>query len=161
MIKRTLDLSAEKYSYFLFGPRQIGKTRLIQDSIQADFFLNLLKSSEYLLYSQNPERLRNELEVLFRPSNITKKIVIDEIQRVPELLNEVHLLIEEREDFQFILTGSSARKLRAKGVNLLGGRALVFRLFPFTHEELGDLFNLEQNLRFGTLPKIYLESSFK
>jgi len=86
-------------------------------------------------------------------------VVIDEIQRCPELLNEVHLLMEEKPNIQFILTGSSARKLRHAGTNLLGGRAITLRLYPLTHEERGERFDIEEAIHLGTLPKIVLEKS--
>ena len=80
--------------------------------------------------------------------------MIDEIQNVPALLNEVHNLIEERQ-WRFLLTGSSARRLKAKGVNLLGGRAWIANLFPLTSHELGERFNLEKVLLYGSLPHVY------
>jgi predicted AAA+ superfamily ATPase len=94
------------------------------------------------------------------PKGFKPRIVIDEIQRVPELLNEVHRLIEAS-GHKFVLTGSSARKLRKKGYNLLAGRALTFFMHPLTGLELGRDFNLEKSLEFGRLPSVYQETSPK
>lgn len=157
MIKRSLNLSNYKYSLFLFGPRQTGKTSLIKTTLQTDFYIDLLKQQEFLRYGKNPSLLSREVSSLPGKDRL---IVLDEIQRCPELLNEVHLLLEEKKNNnRFILTGSSARKLRRGGVNLLGGRAQTLHLYPFTHEELGELFSLEEALHYGTLPRIYLEKN--
>lgn len=91
------------------------------------------------------------------PSGFSNYIIIDEIQRIPELLNEVHRLIEDKH-WNFILTGSSARKLRKRGVNLLAGRARTFHLYPLICEELGIDFNLNKSLRFGHLPEAYTKN---
>lgn len=156
MIKRTLDLTSCKNSLFLFGPRQTGKTYLIQHTLRPDIYIDLLKQGEQKRYANDVSLLSKEAA---RLNKRNLQIVIDEIQRCPELLNEAHLIMEQRPDIQFIMTGSSARKLRRAGVNLLGGRAVTFHLHPFTHQELGDLFPLEDALRFGTLPKIALEEN--
>ncbi len=139
-------------TYFLFGPRQTGKTFLIDRELQGCRVYNLLRSEVFAQLSREPERLRQEIG----PSE--RLVVIDEIQRLPSLLNEVHLLIEER-GLRFLLTGSSARKLRRGGVNLLGGRARVAHLHPFVMKELGDRFDLERALSWGLLPSIYLSDS--
>jgi predicted AAA+ superfamily ATPase len=155
MIARTLDLSLVKQSFFLFGPRQVGKTSLIKETLSPDLYLNLLDHSEFIRFSRNPSLLNAEVAKL---GNDTPLIVIDEIQRCPELLNAVQMLIDERPGIKFALTGSSARKLRRAGVNLLGGRAYTFHLHPFTHEELKDLFFLDDALRFGTLPPVVVSN---
>ena len=149
-VPRLLDLSAllEKKSHFLFGPRQTGKTFLIRHTLKGIRVYDLLDSSVYLSLSQNPERLAQEI------SSKDRVIVIDEIQRLPELLNEVHRLIEER-NIRFLLTGSSARKLRRGGINLLGGRARIKYLHPLTFRELGDKFDLTRAIERGLLPSIY------
>ena len=149
-IQRLIDLSAllSKKSHFLFGPRQTGKSFLINQSLPDVRVYDLLDTSIYLALSQNPLRLSQEL----RPKD--RIVVIDEIQRLPDLLNEVHRLIETRR-IKFLLTGSSARKLRRGGVNLLGGRARTKHLHPLTYKELGKDFNLSQALTRGTLPSIY------
>jgi len=149
-IERLLDLPAilEKKSHFLFGPRQTGKTFLIQRSLKGVRLYDLLDTSVYLALSQNPGRISQELT----PDD--RLVVIDEIQRLPILLNEVHRLIEEL-GVRFLLTGSSARKLRRGGVNLLGGRARTKYLHPLTYRELGSRFDLLRAVERGLLPSIY------
>ena len=149
-VERHLDLAAlvKKKSHFLFGPRQTGKTSLIRRSLPQVRFYDLLDPSIYLALSQNPGRLTQELA----PEDHT--VVIDEIQRLPALLDEVHRLIEERR-IRFLLTGSSARKLRRGGVNLLGGRARTKNMHPLTYRELGDRFDLLRAIHRGLLPSIY------
>ena len=155
MIKRSLRLPA-KYSVFLFGPRQVGKTHLIRQTTSPDLYIDLLLHENFLRYGQTPEILRKEVAAIGTKQPL---VVIDEIQRCPELLNTVHSLMESDQAPRFILTGSSARKLKRKGANLLAGRAITMRLHPFTHEELGQSFSLEDSLRFGDLPKISLEKN--
>ena len=149
-ISRILDVSAlvEAKSHFLLGPRQTGKTSLISHTLKTARVYDLLDTSIYLALSHNPGRIAEEL----RPED--RIVVIDEIQRLPELLNEVHRLIETRR-VRFLLTGSSARKLRRGGVNLLGGRARTKYLHPLTSKELGRHFNLQRALERGLLPSIY------
>jgi len=137
-----------KKSHFLFGPRQTGKTFLLRRTLPRARVYDLLDSSVYLALSQRPGRLAEELGARDR------LVVIDEIQRLPVLLNEVHRLIEER-GVRFLLTGSSARSLRRKGVNLLGGRARTRYLHPLNARELGERFHLARAIRFGLLPSIY------
>jgi len=149
-IKRLLDLPRllGKKSYFLFGPRQTGKTFLIRHTMEDVRIYDLLDSAVYLSLSQNPGRLEQELAPRDRV------VVIDEIQRLPVLLNEVHRLIEQR-GVLFLLTGSSARKLRRGGVNLLGGRARTQYLHPLTRRELGSRFDMARAVQRGLLPSIY------
>jgi predicted AAA+ superfamily ATPase len=149
-IERILNLPAmlEKRSHFLLGPRQTGKTFLIRHALTGARVYNLLDTSLYLALSHRPERLAQELT----PQD--RVVVIDEIQRLPELLNEVHRLIEER-GIRFLLTGSSARKLRRGGVNLLGGRARTKHLHPLTYRELGPRFDLVRAIERGLIPSIY------
>jgi predicted AAA+ superfamily ATPase len=149
-IPRALDLAAllAKKSYFLLGPRQTGKSFLIAHVLQEARVYDLLDSTVYLALSHNPARLAQELT----PQD--RLVVIDEIQRLPELLNEVHRLIERR-GIRFLLTGSSARKLRRAGVNLLGGRARTKYLHPLTARELGAQFDLARAMERGLLPSIY------
>lgn len=154
MITRSLDFKKYHNSLFLFGPRQVGKTYLIKHTLSADIFIDLLKHSEFLRYAKDVSLLSKEAEALKKDKGL---IVVDEIQRCPELLNEVQLLMEERPQLQFILTGSSARKLKRSGVNLLGGRAITLHLYPFTYQELGKNFILDEAMHFGTLPKVALE----
>ena len=150
VVDRVLDLPAlmARKSHFLLGPRQTGKTFLIQHQLKNARVYDLLDHSVYLALSQNPARIEQELTASDRV------VVIDEIQRLPELLNEVHRLIEKT-GRRFLLTGSSARKLRRGGVNLLGGRARTRFLHPLTYKELGDRFDLSRATERGLLPAIY------
>lgn len=149
-VDRILDLPAllNKKSHFIFGPRQTGKTFLIQHTLKDVRVYDLLDTSVYLALSQNPGRIAQEI------TSKDRIVVIDEIQRLTDLLNEVHRLIEER-GVRFLLTGSSARKLRRGGVNLLGGRARTKYLHPLTYIELGDRFDLNRAMERGLLPSIY------
>lgn len=149
-IQRALDLKAllEKKSYFLLGPRQSGKTFLIRETLKDAKIYNLLLRDDFKKLSFNPSAIREELT----PHD--KIVVIDEIQKLPELLDEVQDLIETRK-IHFLLTGSSARKLKAYGTNLLGGRARLIRFHPFTYQELGSHFDLLKVVNFGLLPSIY------
>lgn len=150
-IERVLDLPSllQRKSHFLFGPRQTGKTSLIRHSLKGVRSYDLLDTSVYLALTQNPARIAQELD----PRD--EIVVIDEIQRLPVLLNEIHRLIEER-GIRFLLTGSSARKLRRGGVNLLGGRARTKYMHPLTYRELGNQFDLLKAIKRGLLPSIYL-----
>lgn len=149
-VDRHLDIFGllEKRSFFLLGPRQTGKTSLIHHILPDTIFYDLLDSANYLTLSRNPGRLAEEI------GSDVKRVVIDEIQRIPSLLNEVQRLIDTR-NVNFLLTGSSARKLRRGGINLLGGRARVKYLHPLTYKELGDKFNLNHAIQRGLLPSIY------
>ncbi|MBI1873253.1 MAG: ATP-binding protein [Acidobacteria bacterium] len=141
------DLLARK-SHFLFGPRQTGKSTLVLRQLAGARVYDLLDSTTYLALSRSPERIAQELA----PGD--RVVVIDEIQRLPTLLHEVHRLIEQR-GVRFLLTGSSARTLRRGGVNLLGGRARTKYLHPLTSRELGPRFDLEIAIARGLLPSIY------
>jgi uncharacterized protein len=152
MYQRTLNIAnlLKKKSFFLFGPRATGKSFLIRQQFPRDTtVLNLLDGYIYNTLSGNP----HEITGLIKAYPDRKIVVIDEVQRVPALLNEVHRLIEE-EQYRFLLTGSSARKLKHKGVNLLAGRAWTADLFPLTVAEIPD-FKLERYLLFGGLPPVY------
>ncbi|MDP2913346.1 MAG: AAA family ATPase [Candidatus Omnitrophota bacterium] len=142
-------------SFFLFGPRGTGKTTWVKTAFPKALYLDLLEAELFNDLLANPQRLEN-----FIPRNAGDWIIIDEVQRVPELLNEVHRLIEKYK-YKFILTGSSARKLRRKGFNLLGGRALTYAMHPLTAGELGKDFDLDHSLAFGQLPSAYIESDPK
>ena len=137
--------------YFLFGPRGTGKTWLTRQLFPEALRLDLLDPETLRMLSSRPERLR---ELVAARSDI-KRIVVDEVQKLPELLEVAHLIIEEKRGIQFIFTGSSARKLRRGGVNLLGGRAARKALHPFMAAELGARFDLEQALRLGMLPVVH------
>lgn len=134
--------------FFLFGPRGTGKTWLTQRLFPQALRIDMLEPETLRSLSARPERLRELIDA--RPEVL--QVVIDEVQKLPVLLEVVHMLIEEKRGLQFILTGSSARKLRRGGVNLLGGRAVQKSLYPFIASELGTQFNLEEALRLGMLP---------
>lgn len=151
---RTLQIAdiLKKKSYFLFGPRQTGKSTLIRETLGNCRIYNLNDSKLYRELSKSPEILNQRL------TDKDKIVVIDEIQRIPLLLNEVQIAIDEK-NIHFLLTGSSARKLRRGGVNLLGGRARERQLFPLTSFELGQDFDLLKAINFGTIPSIYFSDS--
>ncbi|MCJ7628744.1 MAG: AAA family ATPase, partial [Longimicrobiales bacterium] len=121
-------------SFFLFGPRGTGKTTWLRQRFPSAVFVNLLQPDTFRGLSARPERLVE----LVRGAPVAAPLVLDEVQRVPELLNVVHDLLESPERRQFILTGSSARKLRRGGVDLLAGRAVVKSCHPFMAAELPD-----------------------
>jgi len=138
-------------SFFLFGPRATGKSSLIAHQLQGKCkVIDLLKGDVYFRLSAQPWLLEN----MILSADKETIIVIDEIQRIPELLNEVHRLIEEKH-YRFLLTGSSARKLRHEGVNLLAGRAWEAHLCPLTYQEIPE-FDLTRYLTVGGIPSIYL-----
>jgi predicted AAA+ superfamily ATPase len=136
-------------SFFLFGPRGTGKSTWLKHELPGALFVDLLKPEVYREMSARPERLRDL--VLGAPESDT--VVADEIQRVPELLNVVHELLESRQPKRFVLTGSSARKLRRGGIDLLAGRALLQTFHPFMAAELQQ-FRLDEALHRGLLPLV-------
>lgn len=149
MYARTADIYMDSnQSFFLFGPRGTGKTTWLKRAFPNAVYLDLLESELYTRLTASPGSLER-----FIPAVSGAWVIIDEVQRIPELLNEVHRLIENRK-IRFVLTGSSARSLRKKGVNLLAGRALTRHLHPLTVEELGDDFSLQESLQYGHLPYI-------
>lgn len=150
MYSRLLKTPVNK-SFFLFGSRGTGKTTWVKTHYPKAIYLDLLKAENYYRLLANPSRLEELI-----PEDFSDWVIIDEIQRIPELLNEVHRLIELRK-YKFIMTGSSARKLRRGGQNLLAGRALTYFMHPLTVMELGKNFNLSRCLSFGTLPAVFSE----
>lgn len=144
MYARLLELPQR--SFFLFGPRGTGKTAWLRQQLPGALTFDLLHSDAFHRLSAAPERLRDAI-----PADHADWVVVDEVQRVPALLDEVHALIERRR-LRFALTGSSARKLRRGGANLLAGRARTLHMHPLTACELGSDFDLHRALRFGTLP---------
>lgn len=137
-------------SFFLFGPRGTGKSTWLIRKYENALYIDLLSPESYRLYMARPERLEDYIE-----GNPDKSIiVIDEIQKVPQLLDVVHRLIEKKKELKFILTGSSSRKLKRTGVDLLAGRALLKTFHPFMAAELGTSFDFEHSLRFGLLPLV-------
>ena len=144
-------------TFFLWGPRQTGKTTLLRNTYPDARWVDLLKADEYRRYGARPERLREELED--SPPRPGQQVVIDEIQKVPALLDEVHWLIENR-NLCFGLCGSSARQVRRGGVNLLGGRAFRYQLGGLSAVEIGDVFDLDRTLTRGYLPRIHQSPSY-
>ena len=135
-----------RQSFFLFGPRGVGKTAWLHRQFPGALFFDMLDNQVYTELLAAPQRLGDRI-----PQDHKDWVVVDEVQRVPELLNEVHRLIESRR-LRFALTGSSARKLRGRGVNLLAGRAVTRHMHPLTALELGKDFDLKRALRWGCLP---------
>ena len=148
--KRIVNLNFSK-GLFLFGPRQTGKSYWLGKKFPKAkaLYYNLLKSDLFLKFSRFPHTFREEILA----KNIKKPVIIDEIQKVPLLLDEVHYLMEKHK-IPFILTGSSTRKLKHGGANMLGGRALYQQLFPLVSKEIPH-FNLFQIINFGSLPSMY------
>ena len=142
-------------SFFLFGPRGTGKTTWVKSAFPKAAYIDLLEAELFNDLTANPQRLSN-----FIPLDFKDWVIIDEVQRIPELLHEVHRLIETKK-YRFILTGSSPRKLKRKGPNLLAGRALTLSMLPLSVAELGDDFQLEHSLRYGQLPSVYTEADPK
>ncbi len=147
----TRSLKIPDYSFFLFGPRGTGKRTWLRHACPDAYWKNLLLDEDYLPLLGDPSSIRLQVEA--QPNGTW--IVIDEVQRIPRLLNEVHDLISRYgESYRLALSGSSARKLRGLDVNLLAGRAIERRMFPLTSCELGTEFDLEEALRIGTLPPV-------
>jgi predicted AAA+ superfamily ATPase len=152
MFQRQLNVPKSN-RFFLFGPRGTGKSTLVK-SISDDrnrLYINLLLSQDEDFYGRNPDELLNVVRAL--PAHVND-VIIDEIQKVPKLLDVVHELIETTPK-RFILTGSSARKLKSGAANLLAGRAFSRQLLPLTYKELGDRFSIDDAMRWGTLPKVF------
>lgn len=147
-IQKILDIQDD--SVFLWGARQVGKSTLVKKLFPDAKVYDLLKSDEYSRLLRKPQLLREELISY----DETKIVIIDEIQKIPSLLDEVHWLIVNR-GIRFILCGSSARKLKRVGTNLLGGRALPVMLFPFVSAEISD-FNLFRAINNGMIPRHYM-----
>lgn len=153
MYSRTLTAEIPtKASCLILGPRQTGKSTLV-GQLESLISIDLLSTTTFLKYNQNPDLLFEEVSAL--PSQSHGRVWIDEIQKVPALLDTVHRCIERFPKIRFVLTGSSARKLKRGAANLLGGRAVSLHLHPLTTEELGKDFQLEKVLRYGSLPRIY------
>jgi len=147
-IKRTITMPND--SFFLFGPRGVGKSTTLRELTRFDMRIDLLKHDEYIRYLSSPSRLRELTGELKKGAWIW----IDEVQKVPALLDEIHYLIEERK-FKFALSGSSARKLKRHGANLLAGRAITRTMEPLSFCEIASSYNLADCLAWGTLPLVY------
>jgi predicted AAA+ superfamily ATPase len=142
------SLPTPRNAFFLFGPRGTGKSTWIRSRFRDAVVVNLLAGDTMLRYERDPGQLR--AEVLAHPRS--RWIVLDEVQRAPKLLDEVHFLMEEKGYKRFALTGSSARKLKRGAANLLAGRAIVKNLFPLTSEEMSFSVPMAQLLRYGAMP---------
>lgn len=157
MLYRLITLPKNR-SFFVFGARGVGKSTLLRYifSEQDTVWINLLGAEEENRFSRHPD----ELAIVARSLPAEKKyIIIDEIQKIPKLLDIIHTLIEEKLPIHFIMIGSSARKLKRGGANLLAGRAFVYHLFPFSYLEMGNAFCLQQTLEWGSLPITTLSSN--
>lgn len=152
MYKRIISYPKNK-SFFLFGPRGVGKTTWLKHTFPKAIYINLLKAETFTYLLSNPSRLSEYI-----PNDFADWIIIDEVQKIPELLDEVHYLIEEKK-YKFILTGSSARKLKNKNVNLLAGRALKYNMYPLTHLELAGDFSFANAIQYGSMPMIFSEEN--
>ena len=156
MLKRKLSLPIQGEStFFLWGPRQTGKSTLLKQSYPQALWIDLLKPEEFRRYSERPELLREEVRTMNCPF-----VVIDEIQKVPAILDEVHWL-HENDGIHFALCGSSARKVKRGHANLLGGRGLRYELFGLSLTECPSEVNLDQLLNRGYLPRIALSDDYK
>jgi len=154
MIQRRLRLpSLPDQSFFLWGPRQTGKSSLLKQLYPEALWIDLLKTNDFLRYTSQPFLLREEVQAA-----APRLVIIDEVQKVPLLLDEVHWLIENTSTV-FGLCGSSARKVRRGHANLLGGRAVRYELYGFVSAELGAEFDLLRMLNHGALPRHYLSNS--
>lgn len=150
MFSRLLEPPASK-SFWLLGPRGTGKSMWVRARFPEAVHLDLLETDLYTELLASPSRLEAKI-----PPGHRGWVIVDEVQKVPALLDEVHRLIERRR-LRFGLTGSSARKLRGRGVNLLAGRALSLTMHPLTRVELGDSFDLKHSLQYGQLPAAYVD----
>jgi len=151
LFRRILRLPVRR-SALILGPRQTGKSTFVGSLLpKGAWTVDLLRHDEFLKYSKDPSLFRREVEERARRG--VKLVFVDEVQKVAALLDEIHGLIE-RSALRFILTGSSARKLRRGGANLLAGRAATLRMHPLVVEEHGDAFDLDRALRIGALPAV-------
>lgn len=159
MYKRLLNLNlSSSVTCFLWGPRQTGKSTLLKTLFPKAIYYDLMLSDQYRLFLSDPSILRRECEALgLNGKNQTYPIIINEVQKIPELLDEVHWVIENR-GLRFILYGSSPRKIKRSSRNLLGGRAVRYELFPLVFPEIPD-FSLIKALNSGLLPRHYLSKN--
>ena len=159
MYKRLLNIDLpQKQSAFLWGARKTGKSTYLKMNFPDNLYVDLLLSDNFLKYLNSPQRLREELNTI-DTKYLNSPIIIDEVQKIPQLLDEIHWLIENK-GLSFILSGSSARKLKRGKANLLGGRAWRFTMLPLTSKEIGE-FNLLDVLNKGLIPSHYLSSNYK
>ena len=156
LYNRLLEINPSiQASFFLFGPRGTGKTSWLKTHLSNVIYYDLLDHEVYTRLLAWPKRIAEDI-----PNHFNGWIIIDEIQKAPVLLDEVHRLIETRH-LRFILTGSSARKLKQKGVNLLAGRAFIYHMHPLVNHELADDFDLTKALEYGLLPSVYQHDNIR
>jgi predicted AAA+ superfamily ATPase len=161
MIERLLknnlskQLETSKKSILLLGARQTGKSTLIKE-LSPTLTINLARETTYREHLVDPKLIERQVAAL--PTNTHCKIFVDEIQRLPSMLNTIQAIVDDNKHIIFFLTGSSARKLKRGAANLLPGRILQHKLFPLVYWEINKQFNLEKALQIGTLPEIYLET---
>jgi uncharacterized protein len=155
MIARRLSaiLLKSSKSLLLLGPRQTGKSTLVS-SLNPELTINLAHEPTFITFVRNPHELEQRLA-----SSSAKRVVLDEVQRLPSLLNTIQVLLDQRRDLRFLLTGSSARRLKRGHANLLPGRVHTYNLGPLVSGELDFRLDSERALSFGTLPGIYLEET--
>jgi predicted AAA+ superfamily ATPase len=152
-----IDLPARQ-SAFLWGPRKTGKSTYLRSAFPDSLRFDLLQTDLMLELAKRPARLREQL-LATPPESLRSPVILDEVQKVPQLLDEVHWLIENR-GLSFVLCGSSARKLKRGGVNLLGGRAWRYEMYPLVSPEIGDL-DLLRALNRGLVPAHYLGPGYR
>lgn len=154
MITRIISeqIKQSKKSVLLLGPRQVGKSTLIQN-LKPELEINLADELEFLKYSSRPEAFKEIIE-----ENSPHSVFIDEIQRLPKLLNTIQVILDKNKSIKFFLTGSSARKLRRGEANLLPGRIVNFNLGPLVSSELGYEMDTKKVLEYGSLPEVYLST---
>lgn len=143
----------QKKSILLLGPRQTGKSSLLK-KIKPGLVINLARESEFRDHLQDPALLEKQIKPLAKKRTV---IFVDEIQRIPEMVNTIQAIIDDYKNILFLLSGSSARKLKKNEINLLPGRIFSFELYPLSYWELEDHFDLKKTLSIGSLPEIYLE----
>lgn len=160
-IKRTIRIDLPKgQSTFLWGPRKTGKTTYLLQRFPNSTRYDLLETDTFFRLSKEPYLLRQEIQSLRERKELIEPVIIDEVQKIPPLLDEIHWLIEKLK-ISFVLCGSSARKVKRSHANLLGGRAWKFELFPLTTNELGKDFDLLTALNRGLVPSHYLDRNYQ
>lgn len=137
------------------GVRGTGKSYWLKKQFKENIYIDLLDSETFFRLTSSPDRLES-----FIPKGYSEAVIIDEVQKVPRLLDEVHRLIEDK-GYRFILTGSSARKLKKQDINLLAGRALTLSMHPLCYEEISDEFDLIQSLKHGHMPSVFIDNDPK
>jgi uncharacterized protein len=156
MYSRLIDISLPAgKTAFLWGARQTGKSTYLKQRFKTQTSFNLLDTDLFLEFTRTPSRIREIILALDDKGKLVQPVIIDEVQKIPALLDEIHFLIEEKK-ISFLLAGSSARKLKRGHGNLLGGRAWRYQMHPLVYKEISD-FKLLRALRNGLLPSHYLE----